>query len=161
MVALNGFYSDVVSRPFLVLLVSFYPILQIFNSSLYNLAKEEIEKPKTLSPLTYGLYRFLTTYRDKYTGVYELANLMKTHNPVLRQMIYPNATQYACALKIFKDTRLLKVCKLRVVCVLNKSAPDNYEIERNACEKGGDCTYLKPANCVNPLCYADLQGTSD
>ncbi|KAK6726059.1 hypothetical protein RB195_004401 [Necator americanus] len=127
----------------------------LFNSSLYDLAKREIEKRKTVNPETYGLFRLERQYKNEYTPVMGLAELMKKKRPVLEQMIYPNATEFGCAFKLLKDSK--EVCQMRLVCVLDKrNVAPSYELEGKPCKTEKDCTYLEAVQCRSPLCYTHL-----
>ncbi|KAK6726524.1 hypothetical protein RB195_004694 [Necator americanus] len=130
-----------------------------FSHNLYRKAMSEVETFGTLNPTEYGLFRLNRTfnygdaYEGKYTAVDGLANLLETIEPVKNQMIYPNATAYGCGMTVFQKEN--NECEMYVVCIFDKSAPENYTMHGDPCKEDKDCPQgSTPAKCIVPLCHS-------
>ncbi|KAK6726530.1 hypothetical protein RB195_004699 [Necator americanus] len=130
-----------------------------FSHNLYRKAMSEVETFGTLNPTEYGLFRLNRTfnyddaYEGKYTAVDGLANLLETIKSVKNQMIYPNATAYGCGMTVFPKEN--NECEMYVVCIFDKSAPENYTMQGDPCKEDKDCPQgSTPAKCIVPLCHS-------
>ncbi|KAK6726058.1 hypothetical protein RB195_004400 [Necator americanus] len=125
------------------------------TDSLQKEAQEMLKRPSTSKPFI-KFQGMLESEYPTYTSVHALAALVRSNGTVLKQMIYPEATRYGCWVKgVRKESK----CYVEGVCLFDKKAPDDFDIEKirdkPKCRIGHDedCDYVKPATCQYPLCY--------